>query len=320
LIAELVKLEIYCAPDLSGNAVVHIIQGKLNCPYCGSVQATVRFVDQFHPVDRCFGPFSFAQCDECGSGFTVNPPSRERLAEFYRNYELRRLEWFKKGREYDGRNAQYDFYARTIARAASKEVKSWIDIGAGAGEVANALSRQWPSARGLAVDIPARPNSLDREVSYRQADINARAWTDGFGKFDLLYSIAVVEHVADPYALTKAVLSLAAPGATVVVIGPNFRSMASRLLGRRWPLFLPGEHLTMPSLRGMTLCVQRAAKELAIEDRLLDVAVSPLHIRYSVRYTLSVVGMMSGLLKFIPPKVSFPTPAGALCAIVKLAR
>src|SRR6185295_2983750 len=58
-------------------------------------------------------------------------------------------------------------------------------------------------------------------------------------RFDAVFVIDVVEHVADPVALLAAAADLLAAGGLVVVVTPDVGSVARRLLGWRWWHFRP---------------------------------------------------------------------------------
>ncbi len=53
-------------------------------------------------------------------------------------------------------------------------------------------------------------------------------------KFDLVFLVDVLEHVTDPVALLAACRDAINPGGALIVVTPDVRSLAARLLGKRW--------------------------------------------------------------------------------------
>src|SRR5215211_8309776 len=163
-----------------------------SCAYCSSAETKVRYRQVYHKVDGSFGPFDLFECRACGSLGTVNIPSADRLAAFYRAYDEHRPQWYTNAAASYALAAQYGFYARHLERLMPrKAATSWVDIGAGHGEVANLLVSLRPESSGCAIDIAATAPALDGRVPYRCVDINAGDWVQAVGaRFDFVYSVA----------------------------------------------------------------------------------------------------------------------------------
>jgi len=91
---------------------------------------------------------------------------------------------------------------------------------------------------------------------------------------------------------------------------PNNASLASRVLGKRWPLFTPGEHLAMPTKSGAVRCVQREWHLLS-DDESINVSSSGLMLPYTLRYLMRRLGLYV-IGRMLPIGLSFPLPVGAL--------
>src|SRR4051794_11759079 len=60
----------------------------MTCPFCGSSQNSKVYGNLYNRRKPDFGPFDFYQCDGCGSGLTLPPPSADGLAALYGSLTL----------------------------------------------------------------------------------------------------------------------------------------------------------------------------------------------------------------------------------------
>ncbi len=108
--------------------------------------------------------------------------------------------------------------------------KRALDMGCGAGLATEPLARMG----AVAVGIDAAPENIEVArlhaaqtglvIDYRAGDADAVAGE----QFDLIVSLEVIEHVADPGAFTASLAALLAPGGLMIFSTPN-RTVASRL-------------------------------------------------------------------------------------------
>jgi SAM-dependent methyltransferase len=281
----------------------------MHCEYCGSDNTSLAYIGVSHKVDMTFGPFDLFRCNHCRSLGTANPPSELRLSGFYRHYERFRPQWYKEGARSGALDAQYGFYAHFLERHFVG--RSWLDVGAGHGEVANKLMRYSPN--GSAADIGPRPAGLDRILEYSSVDMNQHGWSESIGReFDTVFSVAVWEHVLEPSRFARECLSLVANKGRLILICPDYGSFARKVLGRSWPYFEPGEHITVPTRKGADLCLQRQAELKGID---VDIQVLRLNVRYSLRYLFEVLRLRA-VARMLPPSLAAPLPTGMLAAVV----
>ena len=110
------------------------------------------------------------------------------------------------------------------------EGKTALDVGCGAGLLAEPLARL--GARVTAVDASdeliaaakAHAEASGLDIGYRAAAVE-----DLGGSFDLVTSLEVIEHVAEPRTFVAALAARLAPGGLLIVSTPN-RTAWSRLL------------------------------------------------------------------------------------------
>jgi len=110
------------------------------------------------------------------------------------------------------------------------EGKSVLDVGCGAGLLAEPLARLGATVTGIdaspeVIEV-ARGHSamMELEIDYRVGDVQALE-----GQFDLITSMEVIEHVADPAPFVKALAKRLAPDGLLIMSTPNATAW-SRLL------------------------------------------------------------------------------------------
>ena len=104
--------------------------------------------------------------------------------------------------------------------------KSALDVGCGAGLLAEPLARL--GAAVTAIDAAPELIAAAREHAQGQSlleglslDYRAAAVEELEGEFDLVTSLEVIEHVADPAAFVKALARRLAPGGLLILSTPN---------------------------------------------------------------------------------------------------
>jgi len=110
------------------------------------------------------------------------------------------------------------------------EGKSTLDVGCGAGLLAEPLARL--GAKVTAVDAAPELIAVARDHAIGQGlqiDYRATGVEDVGGQFDLVTSMEVIEHVADPQGFIDALAARLAPGGLMILSTPN-KTAWSKLL------------------------------------------------------------------------------------------
>jgi SAM-dependent methyltransferase len=289
----------------------------MHCRFCGSSALRRTHPGLSHPRRREHGPFDLYTCQGCGSLGTWPQPSREALAALYGSFASGVDSNLRELRQQTPLTAWFDAVLRRttrMGRFARDAAFRWLDVGAGGGELAAALAREFPRASGRAIDWSARPAGLDPRVEWQVADLNDAAFATPAPahKADLVISVSVWEHVLEPEAYASKLLTLVAPGGLLYLVGPDAGSLAHRVMRTRWPYFLPGEHLNMPTRRGARRCLERVASP---GD---SIAVHRVGLPYPPAYVLGGLGFARlGRLARALRLPAVPLPVGALEAVCR---
>lgn len=282
--------------------------------YCGD-QLRLRHPGVFHPFKSDHGPFDIYNCTGCGSAQTSPMPSRESLSSLYSSYHDGLPALHRTIMSDDPQTAVYGQCVSRIGRVSQRSASdefTWLDVGSGGGEFASLMAEAFPHSNGVAIDQHPRPVSLTNasQIEWREVDINQVEFSDSLPQADVVASIAVWEHVVRPDLFVRNLLRLVKPGGTMYLLCPNNASLASRVLGTRWPLFTPGEHLSMPTKVGAIRCVRREWHAVHGSEP-IDVSSHGLMLPYTLRYLMRRLGVdLVG--RILPIGLSFPLPIGAL--------
>lgn len=111
------------------------------------------------------------------------------------------------------------------------EGKSALDVGCGAGLLTEPLARLGAKVTGIDaspdVIAVARDHAAKTglDIDYRVGDVQALA-----GTFDLITSMEVIEHVADPGIFVRALADRLAPGGLLIMSTPNATGWSKLLM------------------------------------------------------------------------------------------
>jgi 2-polyprenyl-3-methyl-5-hydroxy-6-metoxy-1,4-benzoquinol methylase len=293
------------------------------CPFCGGTRLDRVYQNLYNKRKPDFGPFDFYQCDECGSGLTWPLPSPEDLAALYQVLELGLSPLTRELLADYPDAAWHQMCLDHIAALFQRDMNegfTWVDVGAGAGEMAAALALRFPASRGVAIDIHDRPPALARSanVQWMKIEIDNDEFARSLGvKADLVFAVGVWEHVRHPDAFVRNSMAMMGPRSMLYLITPNYGSWARRLLGRRWPYFFPGEHICIPSLAGARRSLDREFAKVRGAEARSRTLVRPVMVSFSLRYVWAKL-VTPRAAKLFPRSVVCKLPSGALEAVLWL--
>ncbi len=249
---------------------------------------------------------------------TYPVPEKEVLEKLYSSFKGGIQEQLQQLRSESPLDA---LYIQSIRRAIGSmpdkinenAVFTWLDVGAGDGILSAMLADRYPNAKGIAVDFHARPERLNqyKSVKWIQADLNKEELSSfvELKSVDLVISLAVLEHVQDPSHFIQHLLPLVNKKGIVYVACPASDSFAAKLMGRKWPYFIPGEHLNIPSKKGCQIMLRNLISNES--NSRFELSVKSILAPYPVKYLFNYFGG-TAIAKLISPKLTLPVPSGVL--------
>lgn len=295
------------------------------CCFCGSERTKLLYRDLYHPYKKEHGPFCFYKCLNCGSGLTLPQPDSKQLSDLYRSFSDGLIPSIRKIRKEHPLTVWYNQCIDRALKPLHESVEknnnfSWLDVGAGNGELAFLLSQRFPYSDGLAIDFhdqPALIRDLER-VKWQMSDLNSDhnpKSIAGTQRFDLVFLITVLEHVMYPQLLLRQLLDKIEAGGCLYLTVPDFGSFASTILKQKWPYFLPGEHLNIPTIKGMQLLLEELCKQKFSHSNYI-VKVNSIILPYPIGYYLDYFRMQKFSRMFEKDVIKLPT--GILEASVRV--
>lgn len=106
-----------------------------------------------------------------------------------------------------------------------------LDVGAGSGILLEQAKAMGYEAEGVEPSRWLCERARQHGLTVHQGVL---PHPEAHGPYDVVVVMDVVEHVADPVGLLREARQVAAAGGLVAVVTPDVRSVAARLLGRRW--------------------------------------------------------------------------------------
>lgn len=194
---------------------------RLACLACGSALTALPVP---HPTQSVLSdgrvilrPLAKSHCPTCGLISHLHAPDIETIRDFYDDaYDLA-VEVAPS--DVPRTSAYADFLVRMFPGAPPRRV---LEIGCGAGHTLDALAAAWPGADCFGYEAaPAVARAAQRvhdRVTVHQGFIEDVA--EPKTGFDLVFSVNVFEHAADPVQFLTANVRQLAPGGSVVVVCP----------------------------------------------------------------------------------------------------
>ena len=222
-----------------GAAVEPSAWREVDCHLCGSRERRLKFKE---------GPFAVVTCTRCDLTYvTPRLVDRALLDQVYDEGYWRSDA--PKDRGYGDYRSDAPLYLATYRRRMRVVRRHFprpgrvLDVGCAAGYFLSVMQENGWKVTGLEPSDAIRPQAEER-----LGRENVRAGLLGqvdlpAGGFDLITMWDVIEHIPDAVGAAREVRRHLAPGGKFLIETQDVRSLAARVLGRRWQHYKHAEHI-----------------------------------------------------------------------------
>jgi SAM-dependent methyltransferase len=239
------------------------------------------------------GDHQVHRCGSCGLGFVADLPSAEELERFYRDgyYDVASAE--KSGglgyhtayRELeDGLKRMYgDFLDEVEQRHPGRRFDRVLDVGCAYGFFLDVARERFAPSELVGLDVTEEARSIkERGYSFHHGFIEDVALPESH--FDLVFMGDAFEHVRDPVRVAERLAAVLAPGGVLVLTTVDFDARLARLLGRRWRLMKPPEHLFYWNRRSLEKLFSRRGLSARFADYWLYLPKAYVYSQFEMQF------------------------------------
>jgi SAM-dependent methyltransferase len=200
--------------------------------------------------------FPLFSCKECGHLFIWPIPDSP--------LEIYSEDYFRGGEkgfgyiDYDRDKAPmadtFRLYLKEIARN-GKSTGTMLDVGAATGFFLDIARREGWETYGIELSQYAAEVARDKGLRVSTGTADTCDFPAEF--FDVVTAWDVIEHMPDPRATLEKIRKLLKPGGLLVINTPDSGCLLARLLGKRWHLVVPPEHLNLFHRRSLKITLEK---------------------------------------------------------------
>lgn len=250
LFAKYLKLSLKDAQVMDRSGFISV-----NCPACENRS----FDEKFSKNE-----FTYVQCVDCGSVYCSPRPSSEALDKFYENSESGRY-WANIFFPAVAEARREQMFRKKAVQTGSllnnyKELEGFsiCDVGAGYGIFLEELKHVFPKAELHAIEPSPKLGTICRDKGISTLVASAKNGTEWHGRFDLVISSEVIEHVFSPTEFVRALYMLTKPGGSVFLTGLGYEGFDILVLQEKSNSVFPPHHINFLSMSGFKVLFERA--------------------------------------------------------------
>ena len=203
-----------------------------HCPACGSAGASQRGQKN---------DFELLTCQSCATVYTAHFPTTSPTQDYDNYYSAENLTvaaFIQK--HLDEIVATFGPYRKN---------NRLLDVGCGAGAFLQAAARGGWEAIGIEVSQTAAAHLREQGFEVFCGELEKANYPDGH--FDVVIASEVFEHVREPKSMIAEIARVLRPGGLLWATTPHGRGISARMLGNKWSIVCPPEHLQLFSVSGI---------------------------------------------------------------------
>jgi SAM-dependent methyltransferase len=222
------------------------VTGERTCPVCRSLRVAPLFTKE---------DVAYWNCPDCRFRFAT-PDRNPNLSNTLDEYEDAYLQYLAPD---PADSANFDALYRWMASVTPLEGKRLLDVGAGSGKFVRYMRQRGVDAHGIEPSRALFERFLAGEEAFMCASLDKNRVAGG--PFPVVTAFDVIEHVLDPVAFLRRVVSTLCPDGVLFLSTPDVESLAARLFGRRWHFYYP-YHLSYFGMRTLSRTAASAGLRL----------------------------------------------------------
>jgi SAM-dependent methyltransferase len=239
-----------------------VIRGvRRPCPLCGSTAAATLFQNRIAPTADFDFSTPIVRCESCDGAYAGRTLAAADLNRYYSS--LSKYDLHVKSSDISPLDRERAMLARNFLAPVIGSVSSVLDVGCSAGVLLNELREAGVKhVRGI---DPAANASAAAKTMFDIAVSQAQAETyDGYGNFDLVCLMAVLEHLLHPARLLSEIGRQLRPGGRVLVEVPDAGAFDRPGDARPIETFgeFSNEHINFMSITDIRRLAQAAGMEV----------------------------------------------------------
>lgn len=235
------------------------------CPICSARGA--------HLWDK--ESFRIARCTKCLTLFVENPPHDTAFI-----YDQGYFFGGEQGGGYGSYDEEKESMRATFERCLDMIGKytqgSLFDIGAATGYFLSLARKRGFEVSGIDISAAAVAVAKEKGIEVKVGTLRTVSYPPD--SFEVVTMFDVLEHVADPHALLAQASTILKPGGILFGSTPDSGSVNARLMGKRWHMLFPPEHLVLMNDTSLRLILNQEGYEVLWTGRVTK--------RFSLPYIL----------------------------------
>lgn len=132
----------------------------------------------------------------------------------------------------------------------------FLDVGCGAGILLDIAKELDWNVTGVEVSKPAAEHLRKRGLNVVEGMLEEVNFPDDY--FDAITCTEVIEHVPNPKEVLKEIARILNPKGVLWMTTPHSNGLAGKMLGSKWSIVAPPEHLNLFSIKSLRMCLEEA--------------------------------------------------------------
>lgn len=226
---------------------------RISCPGCGSNDTKLHLSK---------ADYHYEKCAECGTLFCNPRPTNGMLDEFYSIGESSKYwsESFFPAVAEKRREVLFGPKAKKISDFLSTKRFSpnlICDVGSGYGIFLEEISKFYPESTLFGIEPSESMARISQEKGINTLVAMAEHSNEWSGKFDLVISSEVIEHVFSPLDFLSSIRNLTKPGGYVLLTGLGYEGFDILSLQEKSNSIFPPHHINFMSVEGFEILFKR---------------------------------------------------------------